>query len=95
MDLNSVYQTIGLIGTVVTVLGFVYAFYTTRLFSKGIKLGSLLHIRALINRMEEEKQEHDKASPQWKAMHHTQQELETLFNSLKTTFNISDKRAPL
>lgn len=94
MDLNIVYQTIGLMGTIVTILGFLYAFYTTRLFSKGIKTGSLLHIRALINRMEEEKQEHDKISPQWKAMHHTQQELETLFKSLQTTFNISDKKAP-
>jgi hypothetical protein len=45
--------------------------------------------------MEEEKKEHEKNTPQWKAMHHTQQELETLFKGLQTTFSISDKDAPL
>ena len=95
IDMNSFYQIVGVIGTVITIIGFGFAFYSTRVFSNGIKNTSLLHIRSLIKRMEEEKQEHERNSPAWKAMHHTQQQLDTLFKSLQKTFKISDESAPL
>jgi hypothetical protein len=88
-------DALNLTGLILGIASLVYAFLQTRIFSKGIKITSLLHLRNLINRMEEEKKEHEKNTPQWKAMHHTQQELETLFKGLQTTFSISDKDAPL
>ena len=87
-------QILGLTGLILGIFSIMYAIYQTRVFSKGVKITSLLHIRSLINRMEEEKKEHDKSSLQWRAMHHTQQELETLFQGLQRTFQISDKDAP-
>jgi len=91
IDEKSFYQIVGLIGTIFGLLSFVYAIYQTRIFSKGIKITSLLHIRSLIERMEEEKKDHGEKSPERKAMHHTQQELEILFKGLQKTFDISDK----
>jgi len=83
------------LGFIIGVIGLVYAYLTNRQFSKGIKIGSLQHIRILINRMEEDKSEHQKDSPQWKTMHHTQQDLESLFKTLQSMFGITDSEAPI
>lgn len=82
------------LGLVIGIIGLAYAIYTNRLFSNGIKFGSLQYIRTLINRMEEEKKSHQKDTTQWRAMHHTQQDLETLFKTLQAMFSITDDKAP-
>jgi hypothetical protein len=82
------------VGLILGVLSLFYAFYQTKIFSRGVNITALLHLRNMINRMEEEKKDHEKNSAQWKTMHHTQQELETLFKSLQITFDISGKKAP-
>ena len=63
IDNNTLNQLVGLIGTIFGIISLIYAFYQTRTFSKGIKMTSLLHIRSLIKRMEEEKSEHEKGFP--------------------------------
>jgi hypothetical protein len=88
-------DTITVLSLVVGILGFGYAIYSTLQFTKGVKIGSLQYIRTLINRMEEDKGKQPKDSPQWMAMHHTQQDLDALFKSLQKMFNVSDKEAPL
>lgn len=70
------------------IASFGYAIYTTKQLTKGVKMTALIKIRSLIDRMEEEKHKHQKDSIQWSAMHHTQQDLEALFEGLQTTFNI-------
>lgn len=82
------------IGIFLGIISLGYAFYATRVLSKGIKVTSLIHIRTLVNRMEEEKKNHTPESEAHKAMHHTQQELEAVFKSLQITFGISDEDAP-
>jgi hypothetical protein len=77
------------------ILGLGYAIYNTAVTAKGIKISALIYIRQLINRMEEDKHAQPNDSPQWKSMHDTQQELESLFKSLKGLFRIKDKDAPL
>jgi hypothetical protein len=59
------------------------------------EIGSLRLVRTLINRMQEEKGKHSPNSTQYQAMHHTQQDLETLFRNLQEVFNVPDNEAPL
>jgi len=88
-------ETITVLSLVAGILGVGIAIYSTRQFTKGVKIGSLRYIRTLINRMEEEKHKHQEDSPQRTAMHHTQQDLDALFKSLQKMFNVPDKDAPL
>lgn len=84
-------KILNLSGLILGILSFGYAIYQTKKFSSGIKTTSLIHIRSLINRLEEEKIQMGKNSAQWKTLHHTQQELEILFQSLQKTFGITEK----
>ncbi len=86
-------KTINYLSLIFGILGLLYAIYNTYQFSKGIKISTLRTIRTLINRMEEEKHQHSEYSPQRAAMHHTQQDLDTLFRNLQTLFNIPDIKA--
>jgi len=86
-------KAINYLSLIFGILGLFYAIYNTYQFSKGIKINTLRSIRTLINRMEEEKQKYSEDSPQRAAMHHTQQDLDTLFRNLQTLFNISDNKA--
>lgn len=88
-------DTISIIGFIVGIVGTTYTVYSYYKFSNGVKNGPLRDIRKLIGRMEEEKGRHSKESTQWNAMHHSQQDLETLFKNLQKMFNISDNDAPL
>jgi len=85
---------LGIPGIIIGILGLLYAFYTTQQFTKGIKIGALLQIRMLINRMEEEKDSLRVATPERATLHHTQQDLEALFATLKEMFKVSDNDAP-
>jgi Tfp pilus assembly protein PilV len=85
---------VGILGAIFGIIGVGLAVYSTRQFTKGVKIGSLQYIRTLINRMEEEKGKQPMDSPQWTAMHHTQQDLDALFKSLQTMFDVPDKEAP-
>ncbi len=87
-------NTLSIIGFVVGIVGTTYAVCSYYKFSNVIKNGPLRDIRKLINRMEEEKGRHSKESTQWNAMHHSQQDLETLFKNLQRMSNVSDKKAP-
>jgi len=93
--METILAAITVLSLVVGILGVGIAIYSTRQFTKGVKIGSLQYIRTLINRMEEEKHKHQEDSPQWTAMHHTQQDLDALFKSLQKMFNVPDKDAPL
>lgn len=88
-------DALNILSLIIGIVGLFYAFYATRQFSRGVKIGSLLYIRTMINRMEEGKQSHDRNSPQWNVMHHTQQDLDALFRNLQSQFGISDKESPL
>jgi hypothetical protein len=88
-------DTINILSLVIGILGLSYAIYSTRQLTKGMKIGALQHIRTLINRMEEEKGKQPPDSTQYQAMHHTQQELDTLFKTLQKMFNVPDSEAPL
>lgn len=88
-------DVISILSLIIGILGLLYAIYSARILTKGIKVTALLRIRLLINRMEEEKNKHKENSPQWSAMHHSQQELDSLFKGLQEMFNISDQNAPL
>lgn len=80
---------LNIISLLIGILGLGYSFYTTILFSKGIKTGALASIRTLINRMEEDKYKVSKESSEWLTMHHTQQNLEDLYTNLKTIFKVN------
>jgi len=94
MDINVLSLWVGILGSVVTIGSLGYAIYSTRQFSKGVRIGPLQSIRNLIDRMEEEKKKHQRDSPQWQTMHHTQGDLDALFKNLQSMFNIPDKDAP-
>lgn len=85
---------IGILSLVISILSLVYSHYINRQLTKGMKIGALQHIRTLINRMEEEKGKYPSGSTQYQAMHHTQQELDTLFKTLQKMFNVPDSEAP-
>lgn len=57
MNNDTLNQILGLTGLILGIISIIYAIYQTRVFSKGVKITSLLHIRSLINRMEEEKKD--------------------------------------
>ena len=84
----------GAFGSIVGLFGLGYAFYTTRLFSKGVKNGALRSIRTLINRLEEEKRKLAENSSEWLTMHHTQQNLEDLFKNLRDMFKVKNENIP-
>ena len=86
---------LNILGFIVGVAGFGYAFYCNSQLTNGVKIGALRHLRTLINRMEEEKRKHPQDSPAWSTMHHSQQELDATFRSLQAMFAIPDKDAPL
>jgi len=87
-------RIINILSLVLGIVSLGYAFYSTHQLTKGMKIGALQHIRFLINRMEEEKGKQPPDSTQWRAMHHTQQDLESLFNNLQKMFSIPDNQAP-
>ncbi len=87
---NKLNSLIGILGLIVSILGILYAFYQSWVISKSVKISTLFQIRTQINRLEEEKNNHPRDSSQWKAMHHTQQDLESLHKSLKLIFNVKD-----
>ncbi len=87
-------DVINIVSLIIGVLGLLYAFSTTRQFTRGIKTGSLREIRILVNRLDEDKRQFPKDSIQFSTMHHSQQDLEGLFENLQRMFNISDKDAP-
>jgi len=80
---------------VVGILCLILGIYTTWQFSKGVSVSALRSIRTFNRRMEEEKQKHLNNSSEWMAMHHTQQDLDTLFKNLQIMLKVSDKHAPL
>jgi len=79
-----------LIGLIGIVIGILSTIIFSNQMSKGVKISSLQSIRQLINRMEEEKNKYPQESSQRLTMHHTQQELETIFKNLQQTFKIYD-----
>lgn len=92
MDItNDQNSLIGILGLLASILSIGYAIYQNFALTKSIKISSLFQIRTQINRLNEEKNAHPKDSSQWKAMHHTQQDLESLHKSLKLMFNVKDK----
>lgn len=85
---------LNIISLIIGILGLCYAFYTSILFSSGVKIGALRSIRTLINRMEEDKSMVPKDSSEWLTMHHTQQNLEDLHKNLQSMFNVTSEIPP-
>lgn len=94
MDINVLSLLVGILGSLVTIISLGYTVYSTRKLSMGIKIGPLRSIRKLINRMEAEKGKHQIDSSQWCAMDNAQDQLEGVYSTLQSMFNISEKDTP-
>lgn len=96
IDINQAGLIVGVLGLITGALSLIYAIYTTQQFTKGVKIGALLQIRALINLMDAEKRKRPLDPKRAEAaMDFTQRQLdEVLFRSLQKIFKVADKDAP-
>jgi hypothetical protein len=88
-------KTIDVVSIAIGIVGLAYAFYCNRQITKGVKIGVLLQIRMLINRMSEEKKKQVQDSIAWSALHHSEQDLDATFKSIQAMFDVRDSETPL
>lgn len=79
-----------IIGYTIGIAAILYTYVQDRKLKSAVKKTCLPKVRQLIDRMEEEKKVENIGIRQQTVMHLTQQDLEDLYKTIKTTLHISD-----